>query len=359
MAKPATIKTAKKKAETETDTPKDETETHHERLNTDWVKDYWKGAKKDRESLCVAQFHQNLTELVEQKGDEDIDTTRAKVKAVSEIRMYLFNKAFPLPRKCKKIAWTVVILWSIAATIITIIYGLSFDLEMEAEENHHNPNVALIESSDCWNSTLNWQVEERLSKEKFLQDSMKQEALNAASYGGSDSSSWIVSIFQSLLQSLLVWDPLTVYLKTWIAVWLFTWNLEPVAGAGNVVKLCKKCCRKKEEVEEDHQTETDGEAQVAVVAHGGRPMDLISFLGNEEWIIDDGDVEVAVVLDTVVELEVLGDGNASDSASLSVQNVTSYQEGEGVRLQAITQIKSTSGSDEAQDNVKDGSDSEV
>eukprot|EP01083_Nonionella_stella_P116509 346218_1 len=329
MARPATIETAKKKTttETDTDTLKDggDTETtHHERLNTDWVKNYM---KKDRESLCVAQFHQNLSELVEQKGDEDIDATRAKVKAVSEIRMYLFNKAFPLPRKCKKIAWTVVILWSIAATIITIIYGLSFDLEMEAEENHQNPNVALIESSDCWNSTLNWQVEERLSKEKFLQDSMKQEALNAASYGGSDSSSWIVSIFQSLLQSLLVWDPLTVYLKTWIAVWLFTWNLEPVAGAGNVVKLCKKCCRKKEEVEIESKLsdqQTAGETPVAVVAHGGRPMDLISFLGNEEWIIDD--------TTNVKEPAIKEIHEASDSASLSVQNVDSDQEGQGVEL---------------------------
>eukprot|EP01083_Nonionella_stella_P265236 898709_1 len=62
-AKPATIKTAKKKTQTETDT--DTETTHHERLNTDWVKDYM---KKDRESLCVAQFHQNLSELVEQKG---------------------------------------------------------------------------------------------------------------------------------------------------------------------------------------------------------------------------------------------------------------------------------------------------
>eukprot|EP01083_Nonionella_stella_P308653 1089990_1 len=347
-AKPTTIKTEKKpKSAPAVDIDEGkQPETNDNDWNTDWVKEAWKGHKKEG-TIRVAHFDENLTKLIANKGHEE------HVKAVSEIRLYLFNKRFPLPHKCKKIAWTILILWSIAATVITIIYGLSFDLEMEAEADPANPNVALIEAMDCWNSTLSLQLEDRLSREKFLQDSMRQDVLNAASYGGSDSTSWLVSIFQSLLQSMLVWNPVTIYIKTWIAVWLFTWNVEPVAGAGNVVKLCKKCLLGKKEdsevaIEEKlsdqvaahtaESSKTAGETQVAVVAHAGRPMDLISFLGNEKWIIDDtqqNDDDVEVVLaetepdndhETVVELEVLAKTDETAVVSGEEDNATAKTE---------------------------------
>eukprot|EP01083_Nonionella_stella_P188963 697711_1 len=71
-----------------------------------------------------------------------------------------------------------------------------------------------------------------------------------------------------------------------------------------------------------------------VVANKNRPVDIISFLGNEEWIIDD------TTNDNASPIKKIHD--ASDSASLSIKNVNvvdSDQDGEIVELQAINQIK--------------------
>eukprot|EP01083_Nonionella_stella_P308654 1089999_1 len=84
-----------------------------------------------------------------------------------------------------------------------------------------------------------------------------------------------------------------------------------------------------------------------VIAHKNRPVDIISFLGNEEWIIDDTTNDNASPINKIHD--------ASDSASLSIKNVNvvdSDQDGEIVELQAITQIKTFSGSGDLTTPVK-------
>eukprot|EP01083_Nonionella_stella_P153357 492660_1 len=89
-----------------------------------------------------------------------------------------------------------------------------------------------------------------------------------------------------------------------------------------------------------------GETPVAVVAHAGRPMDLISFLGNEKWIIDDtkqnDDVEVVVAEtepdndhETVVELEVLAKTDETVVVSGEEDNATA-KDGDDVTQQTQT-----------------------
>eukprot|EP01084_Bolivina_argentea_P311216 538670_1 len=191
-----------------------------------------------------------------------------------------------------------------------IIYGLSFDMEAKEEPNPDNPNAALYES-DCWNTTLSLRVESGLSRKEFIDAYLEQQAENSASYMGSDSASWLLSIFQSLFQSMLLWQPLTAYVIAWIKIWLFTWHLKMELGPGNIIALFKRCCCKSESTDNvamtpdenmlsQHLTPPETEQPsiyslkgyqtyrpTKVVFHDDRPFDLISFLGNSTWMIDD------------------------------------------------------------------------
>ena len=105
------------------------------------------------------------------------------------------------------------------------MYGLKFDLEAAAVTNTENPRWALYET-DCWNSSLQLRIENGLSGDKFNADYEKREEQNSSSYGGSDTGSWLLSLFQSLMLSILIWQPLTMLIWTLLCVWMFTWNLE-------------------------------------------------------------------------------------------------------------------------------------
>merc|ERR1719414_2925768 len=65
--------------------------------------------------------------------------------------------------------------------------------------------------------------------------------MNGSSYGGSDSESWLLSLFQSLMLSLVLWQPLTLYVVTWIKIWMFTWHLEMLFPK-NCPALIRRCC---------------------------------------------------------------------------------------------------------------------
>jgi len=269
----------------------------------------------ERGNVTMAVFSEHVNKLYD---EEDRDK---KIQAISEIRRYLFESMFPLPTKCKVIAWIIVVLWSAAACITAIVYGLSFDIQYSAKTNTQNSNAALYEEEPCWNSTLQLSMESALSKQWFLDEQNTRAMENASSYGGSDSSSWLLSLAQSLLTSLLLWQPLTVYVLTWLKIWMFTWNLKMQVGPGNVVALCKRCCcayrsdrdmhheagdhdngNDEIHVQQEQQSESiakmnlvsqflSGTKATEVVANENRPVDIISFLGNEVWIIDDVDNE--------------------------------------------------------------------
>ena len=91
---------------------------------------------------------------------------------------------------------------------LQILYGLSFDLQVTESVNTDNSNNALYDN-DCWNSSLLLRIENGLSSELFDAAYAERESLNSSSYGGSDSKSWLISLAQSLMLSLILWQPLT------------------------------------------------------------------------------------------------------------------------------------------------------
>eukprot|EP01083_Nonionella_stella_P308652 1089980_1 len=317
-----------------------------------------------RDDLTIAAFNDQIRKLYDQENQEH------KIRAISDIRKALFDKMFPLNHAFKKVGWIVLIIWSLAACVTAIVYGFKFDIDARAIENTNNPNAALFEDNDCWNTTLALQIEADLSKDKFMNDYVDQQVKNAASYAGGDAKSWLLSILQSLLTSLILWQPLTVYVVTWIKIWMFSWHLKMQVGPGNVILLCKRCCCGYDagDLDEDDPDKKGQKSKMQmlsqyisrskksqaverrsshkirdVVAHKNRPVDIISFLGNEEWIIDD-----TTDGNAAASVKDIGDKITEDqSISLSLKEnkgLVSVEEGQEVELQAITQIKSTSAS---------------
>ena len=92
--------------------------------------------------------------------------------------------------------------------VLQILFGLSFDMEVEGEDNEENDNYEFYESG-CWNSSLQLRIENELSNEYFDVEFEEREEMNESSYAGSDTDSWLTALGQSLLQSLLLWQPLT------------------------------------------------------------------------------------------------------------------------------------------------------
>ena len=119
------------------------------------------------------------------------------------------------------------------------MYGLSFDITPTVHEN--NVNAALYQS-DCWNTSLQLRIENALSSDYVDEKYEAREEMNAASYGGSDTGSWLLSLFQSLCLSIFVWQPLVMLIWTLLCVWLFTWNLQislPWNLPGKVISVIK------------------------------------------------------------------------------------------------------------------------
>ncbi len=249
-----------------------------------------------------------------------------KVRIVNNIREILLNSMYPLSNKCKIVAWIILILWTLSACIIAIVYGLSFDLKYTLKLDYKDNNNLQTNLYDepCWNNSLQLKLETELDEENVAVKEHELAEWNASGYGGSDSKSWLLSLCQSLLLSLILWQPLTVYVITWLKIWLFSWHLKMNVGPGNVLSLCKRCCCR---YNEDDENEEDGDntdgilsrlrSQLSgavglsskdvddikdldnnggkrarlrtssVVAHKKRPLDAISFLGHDEFIIDE------------------------------------------------------------------------
>ena len=268
---------------------------------------------------------------VQQMYHEKEDQQDMKIRAVQDIRRVIFESMYPYPRWMKAVGWIILIIWCITTCIIAIVYGLSFDIDMTSEVNTENVNYEFYSNESCWNRSVYLEIEDTLSRQWVESEMESWNLLNAGSYGGSDSVSWIISVFQALAASLILWQPLTIAMTTWIKLWMFTWNLRMDIGPSNLMALYKRCCGHDSGEEElspespsvstrprksrKRQTRTEKELDGAVkrltvimnriseshtepmvswnehrssaICGASRPLDVMSFLTNSNWIIDD------------------------------------------------------------------------
>ena len=208
-----------------------------------------------------------------------------------------------------------------------MIFGLSFDLDVEASPNTAN-QFSTMYAEDCWNISLLLRIENGLSEDYFTEQSLERQQWNESSYGGSDAASWLLSLAQALLLSLILWQPLLVYTVTWIKVWMFTWHLE-MKFPKNCPALIKRCCCGYEVDDEEllsdmiavQMTRIQALSSSSLPAAGAimrraslhsqiiapdqRFQGPLAFLANDKYVIDD-----TVELDTgdMMEGPLCGDG---------------------------------------------------
>merc|ERR1719474_2450576 len=286
------------------------------------------GSPRSRRSLSSPRSTEDsLSRQSSRRSAANMD----KFKRVDQERQRLLDEMYKLPPWGREIAWCCLVVIAITACFTAIIYGLSFDLEVHRKANSENPHAHLF-SSECWNTSLVLRLENKLSLSMFWDEFLERIDMNASSYGGSDSMSWLIALVQSVALSLVLWQPLRIYVVTWIKIWMFTWNLE-VKFPGKCLPLIRRCCCGPTNADElsEHQSKDKprrtNEIVVSsssfslscgsdpqrshdlastdfpdmelpdllrgvsihsmVVANTKRPRDILSFLADDDMVVDD------------------------------------------------------------------------
>ena len=111
--------------------------------------------------------------------------------------------------------------------------------------------------------------------------------------GITDSSSWLLSLLESLVLSLLFTQPLAIYLLTWLKLCAFTNNLKLDYGVGNLFQLVIVLFRCRSQNEDLAGPDPSGpEVQCRRVFASdvpGRQLDIYGFYGNPELFVIDED----------------------------------------------------------------------
>lgn len=236
--------------------------------------------RKKRTKTAVKTVHVALAQA------KSYNNRSQRVQLVEHIRDVLYRAVYPLPRLCKKLAWILILLWSVVCCYLAILYGIQFDKLYDEQQK----NTELYES-DCWQLNVQLMINNNLSKSVVEDANIALAQSNQFSDNyfdedadiiiPADSASWLMSLFQSLILSLIIWQPLTVYIVTWIKLWQFTWNLRMALGPSNMKRCLSYICGCT--VAHTDRYDDSGFLPVSssVVAHKDRPLDIIGFFSHE------------------------------------------------------------------------------
>eukprot|EP01083_Nonionella_stella_P000067 189_1 len=230
----------------------------HSRKNTlddDSILAYLRESHRDRAAQCIRQTedeHANLNEVYswslsrikrnsinEKIGTLDVavDELRKtnsnvhRLQLVDDIRITLFNTLYPLPHRCKCVAWLLLICWTCFVALITVLFSLQFDLKYEAIPN---PNVNDAATNECWQNDKKLWIESQLSYQSI-------DALNA-NLSPSMAVRWSTGCCLSVLLLTLIFEPIFIYCTTWLKIWMFSHHLSMKMSVSNLCSLFAKAC---------------------------------------------------------------------------------------------------------------------
>ena len=225
-----------------------------------------------------------------------------KIQMMNSIRMLLLSKMYPYPHWVKHLAWILLLIGSAAGIFSAILFGLQFDLSYDFR--------VIRKRDECWENNLKEVLNEEYSdfyvKEKNLQLVFKA----AFAENIRDSSSWLLSLLESLVLSLVFTQPLSIYIMTWIKLIAFTNNLELDDGIGNLLKLFNVlfCGCFRSQHQEEHDVEGVEEENLNVSATGapGRQLDIYGFYGNLNLFVNDEEVQTESRQQLMAKARLLG-----------------------------------------------------
>ena len=216
----------------------------------------------------------------------------AQIKLANDTRSMLFHTLYPLDHRYKRWAWIFMVVWTVFVVIMAMNYGIQFDLKYDAVPNAQNSNLAEYDE-ECWSNDKRLVIEELLSVRSLqdLQASLESHFSGDYDAQNTESWKWLLSMLQSLLLSIFLWQPLTVYLMTWIKIHLFSWNLRMKLAPSNVLTLCKRACSRSAhppmmlDQNNDDAPHPHNKSAYFMMAHQNRPLDVIGYFSNDELFL--------------------------------------------------------------------------
>ena len=199
------------------------------------------GQNKDEVNKVIEYYRKNK-QFTEQKVIHEVllsvkDDSPAKAKIAEEIRAVIYDQTFDFPHYFLYIGRVLIVIWSIAGSIIAILYGMSFDIKY-TRENETKP-------FGCPNLNLEYSLLNGLTDIKIdTSNEILYEYSNLPDNYGftNDSGTWLWALFQSFLLSTFLWQPITIYIITLVKMYAFCWGLRLSVGPGNMTKVQKRCC---------------------------------------------------------------------------------------------------------------------
>ena len=255
------------------------------------VEEVLKNFYKEKQNLKVKEARKAIKSVY--KGND----IKKKLKLVNEIRELIFNDMFMLPSFTIKFAIIFMILWITFCIILSIIYGISFDVLYQNDGfsfdnigifNNGNNNALNINlnpfNQDCFNNDILLDISNRVSDEDIeIKNSSLYNYVSSFGDNISDAGSWLTSLFISILLSIFVWQPLTIYVATWIKIWAFTWDLRVRAAPGTIKRLCCYVCGCKKPDSFTHSKQMSSIGQI-------NPVSLPNIKDGQETFQDINDV---------------------------------------------------------------------
>ena len=213
----------------------------------DYLDDLEKFRKKKQNTKI--KYARRLMKKVIKNGN-----IRERYELVNEFRMIIFNQIYDFPYKCKYVGIIIMIAWTTFAIILAIVYGLSFDIlypyrppTFYAIKYESSINIENTYPNCTRKSILNDM--DTIASNNYADniDSLTKEYLDKFSSFGiniTDTQTWLTTLGLSLLISIFIWQPLTIYMLTWIKLWSFTLNLSLNTKPGTIKRICQRvCCR--------------------------------------------------------------------------------------------------------------------
>ena len=180
-----------------------------------------------------------------------------KASLASEIRLILFNYNYPFPHWYKKMAWTILVIACIICIWISVTFGIQFDIraaqDQAARDNLNivaNETQSIIEENAAFcnlskklNGTIKalslQQIDLIQERQQYADDAEINNDFKFAEY---DSTKWLLNVLISFLCSVFIWQPLSIYILTWLKVWAFHNGLIMEASVYNIWLFLCCCC---------------------------------------------------------------------------------------------------------------------
>ena len=166
-------------------------------------------------------------------------------KVIDGVREKLLHKKHPLKNKWWRVfGWMLLILWSSFCIIMAIGYGIQFDL------TYNEVKEGYLLNDDCWkNNKLLVSVETYLSLKQVAEKQSSLHSDYSDDFKTDTSTTWLLSLLESFALSIAIWQPVTIYIVTWLKLWFFSLNLRMTFGRSNLMQFVKTVTNK-----ENHQT---------------------------------------------------------------------------------------------------------